>query len=242
MCTTAYRALAALSLAAVSVLSGCLDDGDADVGTVNINLVGQGTSGVVYRLRYATFTVDGPAAIALLRGHVAHRDREVGLAVMRALASLGSCSNGHAPEAVGADDEPTRVLVEEDLEHATHALRALVAFEGVPAAAELDPPLPEDGRNGDVQGHPALQFVERAAESVSTRLSAAPSSASDASTPARPSSSTSSAPGFGVAAATVPAAIASAYGRPKPSYALGRHITHALARRAARSASLSVPR
>jgi hypothetical protein len=62
MCTTASRALAALSLAALAVSSGCIDaDGDAETGTVNINLVGQGTSGTVYRLRDATIAVDGPA-------------------------------------------------------------------------------------------------------------------------------------------------------------------------------------
>ena len=63
MGTTAYRVLAALSLAAVTSLPGCIDaDSDAETGTVNINLVGQGTSGFVYRLRDATFTVDGPVS------------------------------------------------------------------------------------------------------------------------------------------------------------------------------------
>src|SRR5688572_33299451 len=60
MCTTTFRALAALSLAALSSVSACVDSDD-DLGTVNINLVGQGTSGQVYRLRDATFNVDGPA-------------------------------------------------------------------------------------------------------------------------------------------------------------------------------------
>ncbi|HUQ07694.1 MAG TPA: hypothetical protein VM261_34605 [Kofleriaceae bacterium] len=62
MCTTASRALAALSLAALASLSGCFEaEDDVDTGTVNINLIGQGTSGAVYRLRDATITVEGPA-------------------------------------------------------------------------------------------------------------------------------------------------------------------------------------
>src|SRR5690349_15053066 len=64
MCTTASRALAALSIAALASLaslSGCFEaEDDVDTGTVDINLIGQGTSGAVYRLRDATITVDGP--------------------------------------------------------------------------------------------------------------------------------------------------------------------------------------
>ncbi len=74
--------------------------------------------------------IGGPSAIALLRRHIEHRDREVGLAVMRALAVTGS------PDLDAHDDsEFTESVVHDDLEHAAHALRALVAFENEPAAA-----------------------------------------------------------------------------------------------------------
>jgi hypothetical protein len=61
MHATKHRALIALSLAALTSLAGCLDAEDADTGTVNINLTGQGDSGATYRLRDATITVAGPA-------------------------------------------------------------------------------------------------------------------------------------------------------------------------------------
>src|SRR5688500_15841103 len=47
-----HRALAALSLATLTSLSACLDldGGDADTGTVGLNLVGQSSSGATFRL------------------------------------------------------------------------------------------------------------------------------------------------------------------------------------------------
>ena len=36
----------------------------------------------------------GPSAVALLRDHIDHRDPDIGLAVMRALAALGSAASG----------------------------------------------------------------------------------------------------------------------------------------------------
>ena len=57
---TRIRALAALSLAAITTLGGCFDTGeDSDTGTVGVSLVGHGMSGAVYRLRDATITVSG---------------------------------------------------------------------------------------------------------------------------------------------------------------------------------------
>lgn len=57
---TRIRALAALSLAAITTLGGCFDTGeDRDTGTVGVSLVGHGMSGAVYRLRDATITVSG---------------------------------------------------------------------------------------------------------------------------------------------------------------------------------------
>ena len=77
--------------------------------------------------------IGGPSAIAVLRRHIEHRDREVGLAVMKALASLGPASSG----VIDGEPDLTESVVREDLEHATHALRALVVFEAVPAATLL---------------------------------------------------------------------------------------------------------
>ena len=50
--------------------------------------------------------IGGPSAIAVLRGHVEHHDREVGLAVMRALAALGPAT-GRAGDRVEASDTAT---------------------------------------------------------------------------------------------------------------------------------------
>ena len=84
--------------------------------------------------------IGGPPAVAVLRRHFEHRDREVGLAVMRALATLGP--SGPTPDddvsgSVEPASDPTASIVREDLEHATHALRALLAFETVPGATLL---------------------------------------------------------------------------------------------------------
>jgi len=73
--------------------------------------------------------IGGPAAVEVLNRHVGQRDRDVGLAVMRALASLGP--------SIASEDDLTVWVVRDDLEHATHSLRALVAFETVPAATLL---------------------------------------------------------------------------------------------------------
>ena len=83
--------------------------------------------------------IGGAAAIGLLRRHVADRDREVGLAVMRALAVLGppDTSTSATLRLPASDDEPVDVtasVVGTELEHAAHALRALIVFEGVAAA------------------------------------------------------------------------------------------------------------
>jgi len=84
--------------------------------------------------------IGGPHAVALLRRHFEHLDREVGLAVMRALAALGPSSPGPIAgiaETIDPAPNPTESVVREDLEHATHALRAVVAFENEPAASLL---------------------------------------------------------------------------------------------------------
>ena len=81
-----------------------------------------------------------PAAVAMLRTHIDHRDREVGLAVMRALAALRSRSPG------SNTDEPdlTAPIVRTDLEHATRVLGALVAFENDASAFLLSSALRDE--------------------------------------------------------------------------------------------------
>jgi hypothetical protein len=73
----------------------------------------------------------------VLCGHVEHDDREVGLAVLRALAALAASGTAQLTDPSGPiADAPdlTEALVTTDLEHAAHILRALVAFENEPAA------------------------------------------------------------------------------------------------------------
>jgi HEAT repeat protein len=88
----------------------------------------------------ASREIGGPSAIAVLREHIEHRDREVGLAVMRALATLGPSGPGlHV-------DEPdlTESVVQQDLETAAQVLRAIVTFENEPAAALQDAALRDE--------------------------------------------------------------------------------------------------
>ena len=81
--------------------------------------------------------------LGVLRRHVQHPDREVGLAVMRAIAALGPNGTGlHAP-AAGVDDGGDRSRRIDRVElrsstttctHATYVLQALVAFADEPSA------------------------------------------------------------------------------------------------------------
>src|SRR5439155_13668057 len=72
--------------------------------------------------------IGGPEAAAVLRRHIAHRDRDVGLAVMIALGALVSASGADA-----APGTPSESVVRPDLEHAVHVLAALIAFRDEPA-------------------------------------------------------------------------------------------------------------
>ena len=71
----------------------------------------------------------------MLRRHVEHRDRDVGLAVMTALASLHPSDLSSEHGVPGEHGEAELAVVRTDLEHATHILRALVAFDGDPSTA-----------------------------------------------------------------------------------------------------------
>jgi hypothetical protein len=87
-------------------------------------------------------TIGGPSARAVLHRHLEHPDREVGLAVMTALAALDphGSSDGTAAELIA--DAPFgqpdgAAVVSADLEYATHALNALVALDDQPSATLL---------------------------------------------------------------------------------------------------------
>jgi hypothetical protein len=67
---------------------------------------------------------------------VEHRDREVGLTVMGALATLGFTYSA-SQDAVAGRPDPTEALVRDELARATHALRALVALADEAAAEAL---------------------------------------------------------------------------------------------------------
>ncbi len=103
--------------------------GDAALAVIDDGLRGDDRSRHVQELLVRTAREIGDsAAVGVLRRYVEHRDREVGLAVLRALAALGPA---------GAPDDapdPTQPVVRDDLEHAAHILRALVAFEQEPRA------------------------------------------------------------------------------------------------------------
>ena len=69
--------------------------------------------------------VGGPASIAVLRDHIDHRDPDVGLVVMRAIAAIEPPEIGS-----GSTPDPRELeVVPRDVEHAAHVLRALVALD-----------------------------------------------------------------------------------------------------------------
>lgn len=85
--------------------------------------------------------IGGPGAAAVLRRHLAHRDREVGLAVARALSELATSAldrhDANAVPAIPTPDEATDSMIRGDLEHAMHTLRALSVFGEDAAYAEV---------------------------------------------------------------------------------------------------------
>ena len=109
-----------------AALEALVRAGDAALAVIDDRLrVDEDSRHAQEQLVRASRDIGTPLAVATLRTHLDHRDREVGLAVMRALAALGSWSPGSNP------DRPdlTAPIVRTDLEHATRILRALVAFE-----------------------------------------------------------------------------------------------------------------
>ena len=96
----------------------------ARIGDGALDLIDRGLADDSYepaaqeQLARALRLIGGPAAIAVLRSHLHHPEREVGLAVMAALGALVS----------PGDDEPSRSVAVGDLEHAGVVLHALLSF------------------------------------------------------------------------------------------------------------------
>ncbi len=105
--------------------------GDTGLALVDAGLRGQFGLGQygLEQLPRVCRAIGGADAVAVLRRHVQHRDRDVGLIVMTALAALGASDD----EA----DESAAAAVRADLEHACHVLQAHVALVDTPSAAAL---------------------------------------------------------------------------------------------------------
>jgi HEAT repeat protein len=104
--------------------------------------VGIGPQGQVLLARVCRLIGDHDAA-AVLRRHLDHDNREVGLAVIAALAALGPNVTqgerevGHENDDTVTNDALASTLVRIDLEQAVHVLRALVALDDMPSAHAL---------------------------------------------------------------------------------------------------------
>jgi len=81
--------------------------------------------------------VGGPAAVAVLERHLAHADREVGLAVLVALGALVTPTAGRADPTSHDLDDALAAVVEADLEHAAAGLRAVTLLDPHEWAAPL---------------------------------------------------------------------------------------------------------
>ncbi len=133
----AFRATIVGALACRATAGAAVDAivrlGDAALPIVDDGLRDGGRRRSQELLVRAAREIGGPPAIVMLRRHVEHHDREVGLAVMAALAALadGPGTTEAGPEVVEA------TVIGADLEHAARVLRALVAFAETPAAAPL---------------------------------------------------------------------------------------------------------
>ncbi|MBK5287721.1 MAG: hypothetical protein JJE46_04560 [Acidimicrobiia bacterium] len=76
-----------------------------------------------------TRDIAGPSTRAVLHRHLDHSDREVGLAVMQAVAMLGAERGDAAGDTAGS------ALAAAEVEHATRVLSALLVFDDDPVAA-----------------------------------------------------------------------------------------------------------
>jgi HEAT repeat protein len=86
--------------------------------------------------------IGGPRSAAVLSRHAGHRDREVGLAVLTALAAVGSEGADETAAPTGRRDKQRDEMhgsevLRADLEHASQVLRALVTLEQTVSADVL---------------------------------------------------------------------------------------------------------
>ena len=126
--------------AAVVALAGT---GDAGLALVDDGLRGQlglGQHGQEQLARVCR-AIGSSAAVEVLRRHVQHPDRKVGLIVMTTLAALGDAGDnpdlGTARRNSVWRDESAATALRADLEHATYVLQALVALDDTPSADVL---------------------------------------------------------------------------------------------------------
>ena len=116
--------------------------GDAALAVIDEGLCGHIRLGQHGREQLARVCrqIGGASAAEVLRRHVQHRDREVGLTVMTALAALGAprdnADRGRAGLRTGRD-ETAAMVIRADLEHATHLLQALLILCDTPSADVL---------------------------------------------------------------------------------------------------------
>jgi hypothetical protein len=117
---TAHAAVSALARGGDAVL----DRLDRDLGRDDVD------RGVQRQLARVGRAIGAPAT-SVLRRHVEHPDRDVGLAVLRAVAAIAPPGSRLGN---GDSAEPETAVVLDDLEHAARVLGTLVAFEAVPSA------------------------------------------------------------------------------------------------------------
>jgi len=124
--TVAVSVLAAGGARALRLVEGCLDDALAS-----------GARRQILCARVCHAMAD-PDAGALLRRHVRHRDRDVALAMVHALAER------HTGPVDADDAELASQLVSEHLQHAARLLQAIVALDGARGSAPLQAALTDE--------------------------------------------------------------------------------------------------
>ncbi|MEP7055477.1 MAG: HEAT repeat domain-containing protein, partial [Actinomycetota bacterium] len=93
---------------------------------------------VTERLIRVARTVGGPRATAILRDHVSHLDRDLGLLVMTALAAVSASASPDTPDAsAGASDRAINNALLLDVQHAANVVHALVLLDGFAPADPL---------------------------------------------------------------------------------------------------------
>ncbi len=144
--------------------AGAAIDALSQGGSHALSLIDDGLSGRIAvgrraheRLTRVCRVIGGPDAAAVLLRHLAHRDRDLGLSVMRALVALAP-SRATVPTTVdvathASVHQAATDIVEVDLRHTTLVLRALQSLDAVLAAESLRAALRDEL---DLQRHRVL--------------------------------------------------------------------------------------